>query len=192
MTEDTGDVLIEATFQGKTCFIIDKDYWHLTHLKSLLVNNVRVGHGFSWSVSAMNLADNLGSAVTPYGLNARFSDKEADWERIRKTEFSSLPTRVNALFLFDSKELAQKATADPHWFGNENRHLVRAQLVDGCRVFRADTKWLDGATPDNLADRAKKYWSGEMTTDAMPEIIVCGLAFFPDWQYWAREESSND
>jgi hypothetical protein len=183
-TEQESDLLTEAEYQGRKCFIINRDYWHLTHDGGVLPHNVFISEGFSLSISAVNLLENMAEAVTLYGAGARFADKEKAWEEIRKAEFPALPTRINALFLFETKELAQRATAD--WFGNDNRPLVRAQLVDGSPIFRADAKWLDGATSNNVKDRARKYWLGEMTPDPMPEIIVCGLVYFPDWQQWAK------
>ena len=182
MTRETnGEVLTEATFRGSTCYIIERDYWHLTHPNGFLFNNAFVGKGFCWSVSAMNLMPEMQNAATLYGLNARFADKEADWDRVREAEFPALPTRINALFLFDDEELARRAAANPDWFGNEERLLVKARLVDGSRVFRADAGWLDNAAPGQFAERASRYWSGEMTSSPMPEIIVCGLVYFPDW-----------
>jgi Protein of unknown function (DUF2971) len=184
MTEQESDVLIEAEYQGRRCFIINRDYWHLTHGGGMLPHNVLLAKGFSFSISAVNVMENMEGAVTQYGAGALFADKERAWERIRKAEFPNLPTRINALFLFESKELAQQATAE--WFGNDNRLLVRAQLVDGSRTFRADAKWLNGATADNAEDRARRYWSGEMSPDPFPEIIVCGLVYFPDWEQWGE------
>jgi len=184
MTEQQGDVLIEAEYQGRKCFIINRDYWHLTHDSGMLPHNVFLSKGFSFSISAVNLMDNLQGAVTPYGSGALFADKEQAWEAIRKAEFPDLPTRINALFLFESREVAQRATAE--WFDKENRVLVRAQLANGSRTFRADARWLDGATTDNAEHRARRYWSGEMTPDPVPEIIVCGLVYFPDWEEWAK------
>lgn len=183
MTEEaTGQVLTEATFQGRKCYIIEQDYWHLTHLKGRLLHNAYIGKGFCWSISGANLMPGMENAVTDYGLNARFSDKEADWELVREHEFPFLPTRLNALFLFDDEEVASRAANDPHWFGDEKRELVRVRIIDGAREFRADARWLDSAGPGQCDERARRYWSGEMTNEPMPEIIICGLVYFPDWQ----------
>ncbi len=170
---------------GVTKYSIDnKDFWHLTHDGGILSHNVLLYQGYYKSISAENPFADPRGFVTIYGAYAQLSEKEKTWERIRKTEFPDRPTRFNALFLFESKELAENAATE--WFGDERRLLVRVRLISDSRRFRADATWLDNVSADNAEDRARHYWEGEMTNNPRPEIIVCGWVYFPDWEQWAK------
>ena len=80
-------------------------------------HNVFLGKGYYFSVSEINRDPILKNAVTGYGHHAQFDNKEVAWERIRKTEFPDLPTRVNAIFLFESEKDGKRAKSD--WFNDE-------------------------------------------------------------------------
>ena len=140
--------------------------------------------GYYHSTSVENPTADPKGFVTPYGATAQSSEKERIWERIRKAEFPDRPTRFNALFLFESKEFAEKGKNE--WFGNESRRAVRVKLTVDARRFKGDAKWLDNVNANNTEDNARQYWTGQMTIDPRPEIIVCGWVYYPDGEEWAK------
>ena len=162
----------------------NSDYWHLTHAKGILSHNVFLGKGHYFSVSEINRDPILKNAVTGYGHHAQFDNKERAWERIRRSEFPDLPTRVNAIFLFESEKDGERAKSE--WFNDDARLLVQVNILPGSRLHRADARWLDLEHANDAQERARSYWGGEMTSDPRVEIVVSGRVYFPGWENWAR------
>ena len=164
-------------------------YYHLTETGFLyvesnrhwmavnqLLSNAELVDGFVRSVSSYSdIASGVG---TSYSLSSLFNgnkQKEDVWERIREVEFSSLPSRKNALFLFDEINLA--CEANRKWFAC-SRDLVRVRLVEGYTVVhKADSRWLD-TFENQWESAARNYWKGIMTMDnPFPEIVAEGMVY---------------
>jgi hypothetical protein len=167
------------TARGQVYELHDEHFWHLTPARgSNLLNNAFVGGGICCSISAVRRMPGLGNAMTIYGAFGNV-EKENAWERVRVIVDEGLPTRQHALFLFDDKNMADRARQT--WFPNEDRLLVEARLVRGAITHRADSRWLN-CQPPQWAENAEHYWHGDMTPDPLPEIVVCGAVYFPGWK----------
>ena len=184
MTTESEYFITELRIGTQTHLIENIDLWHLTQSNDLLSNNTFLSKGISYSISYINQMENLGNAVSSYGLEAMHHNKEQAWEEVRKKYFTDLPSRINAMFFFESKDDADRALQE--WFPDQHRLVVRAQPLVGCRRFRADARWLDNVTPENIRIRAQEYWEGKITTDPRIEIVIHGQVYFPEWQTWTR------
>lgn len=166
--------------RGRSWSLCPGQFWHLAKPDSLLLHNVFLGEGLDATISRIRRIENNDGFVTPYALAYEKSPKEQTWEHVRKAINPALPSRMGALFMFDNEPAADAMNAA--WFHAEGRLKLRVRLVDGVSTFsRLDARWLDG--PDAAwADRAAHYWAGEMTDQPLPEVVLDGFAFFPDWE----------
>ncbi|MCY1371196.1 hypothetical protein D9M68_523400 [compost metagenome] len=156
----------------------DEIYWHLTDRDGLLLNNVRVGKGWFPSVSHFAKGE-MANAVTPYSLKNARSEKERFWEEIRATQFDKLPSRINALFGFLSKDDAERAVRE--WFRGEEKLVVEIRVAKQAKTHLADARHLDRHEPE-WRNAAMDYWEGRVTEDPRPEVIIDGWVFFPGWE----------
>ncbi|MDX0802476.1 hypothetical protein GOD37_26365 [Sinorhizobium medicae] len=145
----------------------------------MLANNARVGKGLIYSASWIAMIPGLETATTLYAFGNREKEKEAVWESIRASEFAEKPSRDKALFLFTSREDADRTGA--LWFGSERRQLFELLVPTTSLLHIADARHLD-ATKSRWEDAARKYWSGELTEDPHREAVLHGAAFVPNWQ----------
>ena len=176
----TATALLETVVcRGRVQVLLPGSYWHLTADGGHLLHNAVLHEGLSITVSAVAEMAGLEQAVTMYSMKAAQDPKEMTWEAARKTVDAKLPTRSKTLYLFDSEDTAKTALAS--WFGREQRTLVQARIVAGSAIHRSDARWLDGTDESAWADRAARYWRGEMTDNPMPEILVHGSVYFPQW-----------
>ena len=164
--------------------IDETTYWHLVPASGtsaqIFFNNAIVGKGLVHSVSFMvELDPNLANAQTPYSIGTTEAEKERVFEEIRLTRFPKLPSRLKAFFVFPSTEVAQRAQRE--WFASDPKVLVRASIAQGSKVHIGDTQLLRG-TRDSWPSNAERYWAGEMTGDPLPEVLVHGSLYFPDWK----------
>lgn len=159
------------------CCLAPDIFYHLTEKNGILQWNAKLHKGLVRSISH-ELATGIvpSGAVTAYGYGNQNSETEVLWEKTRQTQFAYRPTRKNALFLFDTREDAQRAQED--WFRDEARSLVRARIVAWSAWHRGDARWLD----EPSAETARSYWRGDMTEDPRVEIVVDGQVYFPDWR----------
>lgn len=160
-------------------------FWHVVPISGqwaeLFFNNVRVGKGELFSVSVLNEA--YGGSVdarSAYGNRSLVDEKEKCFERVRSVNFPEKPSRVNALFLFDDPSMAEEAAA--RWFRNERRVILEVRILVGAKIHRGDSTWLDLAEHQSQEQCGKAYWSGRLTSDPRPEVIVHGRVFFPRWE----------
>jgi hypothetical protein len=98
---------------------------------------------------------------------------------VRVAEYPHVPSRRGTIFLFDDLQFAERARDT--WFPGEQRHLLEARIIKGSRVHRADAKWLD-STREHWEENARWYWSGDMTADPRPEVLIDGAVYFPGWR----------
>ena len=137
-----------------------------------LLHNAELRDGFVSSVSFYTgIPEGSG---TLYNLCNDSRNKEDVWERVRADEFPLLPSRKNALFLFDDINAA--CEANRIWF-RLSRDLVRVRIVDESIVHKADSRWLD-AYEDEWESAARNYWKGIMTRgNLFPEIVTRGEVY---------------
>lgn len=148
--------------------------WHL--MDDMGRHNAYLGCGVVRSIGAGLEDGTLPEGVTtPYNIANRNQETEALWEQVRKREFGGLPSRSNALFLFEREEDVQEARR--LWFPNEQRPCVRVRIIEGASLHRADAKWLDAPSEE----AARRYWSGDTANNPLLEIVVQGCVYFPDW-----------
>ena len=86
---------------------------------------------------------------------------------------------MKAFSLFDDRDTALHAKET--WFPGEERHLLAVRVLLGSQIHKGDSKWLDSYQHEWEA-KVRKYWAGELTDDPMPEAILHGVAYFPDWE----------
>ncbi len=159
--------------------IDDTAYWHVAARNSLVFHNARLGEGIFWGASATAQLPGLQNVISPYAAYHADREKEAVFEGVRACEFPGRPSRMKAFFLFDSLTRAEEAQRS--WFGQEDRIVVETRIVAGSNRHRADARLLDAHKADWEAN-ARRYWSGEVTADPRPEVIVHGLLYFPEWE----------
>ena len=95
-----------VTCRGQQYALLPEGYWHLTDPSGLVLNNAFVSEGICRSVFAVNRMPGLAKAVSPYGLRSMQDKKEQCWETARQSENDNLPSRIGAVFLLESEELA--------------------------------------------------------------------------------------
>lgn len=164
--------------------IDETTYWHLVPASGInawmFFNNAIVGKGLIHSVSFMiELDPNLVNAQTPYSIGTSEAEKERVFENVRLTRFPDLPSRLKAFYLFPSAEVADRAQRE--WFASEPKIAVRGWIAQGAKVHEADAQLLRGFK-ENWVRNAEHYWSGEKTDDPIPELLVHGSLYFPDWE----------
>ena len=102
--------------------------------------------------------------------------REQVFEDVRKSNFPNLPSRQKCLWLCDEKTL-------PYWNTaviGPQRYLLTLK-VEG-QLFCGDDNWLTADTFSSVeyANRAKQYWSGEMTANPRKEYLFYGEAVVKD------------
>ena len=172
-----------VTFRGIE-EIDETTYWHLVPASGtnaqMFFNNAIVGKGLVHSVSFMvELDPNLANAQTPYSIGTSEAEKERFFEDVRLARFPNLPSRLKAFYLFPSAEVANRAQRE--WFASELKVTVRAWIAQGSKVHEADAQLLRGSR-ESWPRNAERYWSGEKTNDPVPELLVHGSLYFPDWK----------
>lgn len=162
--------------------ILEQPFWHLVQAEYAWVfhNNVRVGCGALASVSALIHADpSMAGGRTPYSFSRRDDSKERLLERVRSERFAALPTRLKSLFVFDDCSLVERAQHE--WFSDSPKLVYECRVAEGAITHRADAQLLN-AQSDGWEENANLYWSGSMTAQPFPEILVRGTLYFPNWQ----------
>jgi hypothetical protein len=177
---------IVTTYLGPTP-IDEAPYWHVVGRGGpaafMFHNNLRVAQGCLQSVSAA-VANGLHGAVTPYCAAHRDREKEQLFEPVRAESYAVLPTRLGAMFVFDDR--AHAARAQQTWFAEASTHIFECRLFTNAVRHKADSVLLNAQAPD-WNGNPHRYWQGQMTAQPLPEIIVFGGVYFPDWQSFPGE-----
>lgn len=111
---------------GNRYVLLPGMFYHLTTLDDPLLWNARLGEGLWQSVSALATIRGLECAATGYFLHSMHDPKERLWEAIREREFPTLPSRMNAFFLFDNPGTACRARQ--LWFRTGTGLFWRCEL----------------------------------------------------------------
>lgn len=120
--------------------------------------------------------------LSPYEAFTREREKETIFERVRASIYPNCPPRLGSIFLFPTREAADKANSD--WWSNQ-RQILLAKIVQAPRVGTFDAKLLD-ATSDEWEKSAHRYWSGEMTYNPSPEVLIDGIVQLYGWESYGR------
>ena len=164
--------------------IDDTPYWHLVPTKGLFkeifYNNVSVGKGVLFSISAgIEAEPNIKNAHTPYSLNRINDHKERVFEEVRANKYPDRPSRMKAIYLFSSIEMAERAQSQ--WFNNDPKQILEVRIIKGSIVHYADANWLN-CKQEGYHTFAERYWSGEMGDNPFLEVILHGAVYFPGWK----------
>lgn len=174
--------------------IDEKPYWHFVPTRGtnamLFYNNVSIGKGALLSVSAGIQAEpHLENAHTPYSLCRIDDRKERVYEKIRTEKYPTCPSRLKSVYLFDDPNLVERALNS--WFRQEPKEVHECRLLAGAVTHKADTTWLN-CHEDEWVNCANKYWSGLMSNDAFPEMIVHGAIYFPNYKEFPKPSDFYD
>lgn len=161
--------------------ISETPYWHLVPNKGsdamMFYNNVMIGKGVIGSISALiKTHPDLEGIQTPYSLSRLGDAKEAAFESVRKLIYPEHPSRLKSFYLFDDYNIVEKALND--WFSNEQKTIHECRVISGSVIHKADATWLN-CSSDNWEENANKYWSGIMSDNPFPEVIIHGSIYFP-------------
>ena len=161
------------------CDLLPDNYYHLTNPINGFLWNTYLGKGITHSISEIARQEGMEGASTIYSFANSESKKEEFWEQVRKEKFPNLPTRIKALFLFDNRDIAD--TFKTRWFSNEKRLMVELRIIKSSSLHKVDMRWLD-RFEHQWEFAARQYWKGIMTDNPLPEIILNGQIYFPNWQ----------
>ena len=167
---------------GHTYTLRPETYYHLPSRQwfSYLNDTVNLGEGLALTKSAFERVG-LSRTDTPYQLYQGGTYKERLWEEIRITGFSGVPTRVNALFLFEDWDMAKRARNE--WSPNEQRDIVPVRVLSKpyASFHIADSQWLN-KEEDQWGSAARSYWCSKRTCDPIMEVVVQGWVYSPHWR----------
>jgi len=115
---------------------------------------------------------NFNSFVSPFQNNIVINYiAEYNLEIIRRNKYLDYPSRLEAIFLFESEEEANKYSR--RHFDHVGDRILKKCKSDGvCFFSKHDSSWInflrikhsmDNETIDNICD---SYWSGELVIDA--------------------------
>lgn len=156
------------------------EYFHsipINQFGAMMLNNVRLRSGFLLT-GEIQQALPKGSVISPYTSFNSEQEKEKTWEDIRQKNFPNLPSRSNALFLFDDMSDLNKASE--LWWKDSLRKTLNAIVLPESKTHKADSKWLN-CTEDTYSENASHYWQSEATSDPIFETVVQGIVYFPEW-----------
>ena len=165
--------------------IEEKPYFHLvpsitTTFGHIFYNNLKVGKGLIVAISkAIESEPQLRNAQSGYSLFHLNKEKENVFEEIRKADFPEKPSRMKALFVFESQKDAERAQMK--WFANEDRKIHLAWIRKGAKIHVGDSNWLN-CEQNRWQKNAERYWKEEKSTDPFIELVVHGYLYFPDWE----------
>lgn len=152
-------------------------YWHSTGSTMFLWNS-KLRQGWCPSISwIVEQNPEMADATTLYAALNAHQDKEQVWEQIRSAEFSHLPSRNKALFVFPT--LGELEMAENTWWQVTQRRRVQILVAADANIHAADSRWLDGE-PSNWEENSRRYWSGELSSVPLREVIVHGMAWIPN------------
>jgi hypothetical protein len=116
--------------------------------------------------------------MSPYEAFTRERPKEECFEQLRAREFPGCPSRLGCIFLFPTRESAEARNAA--WW-NGARVILEARIVSAASAGIFDARQLD-APADQWEPAARRYWSGDLTADPRPEVLVDGEVQLVGWE----------
>lgn len=151
-----------------------------------MLHNTRGRKGYLPTRDAMvGFGMDNGEILSAYTTFTSESAKEDVWDTIRVQQFPSLPSRRDALFLFDSEMDLQRASEK--WWAGQRRRTLKVHISEGAALHKADSRLLD-STEDQWEENAQRYWRGLQTDAPIFEVIVQGVVYFPEWEMFPMLE----
>jgi len=152
------------------------DFWVWINPDNWLVNHqIKVTGGFTsgglFGTDKSNLMfisnPDFRGEITPFqhGIMRDYL-AEYNLELCREQFFAQYPSRLNAIYLFQSEEEAQKYSARHKWHVGD-RILKKCHSVNSCTYSLHDLSWVDflrithSVDPHSLDNIGKAYWSGQ-------------------------------
>lgn len=145
----------------------------------MMLHNTRLREGILPTGNILNGFLPSGTIISPYTFFNSQPRKEEAWESIRVNDFPDLPSRRDAIFLFENE--TDLENANQKWWPGEPRRSLQAVIIDGSLLHKADTSLLD-CLEDAWESNARTYWSGDQTENPLFEVIVQGAIYFPEWK----------
>jgi hypothetical protein len=160
---------------------------HNTYLHSVrddlfgrvMLHNTRGHKGYLPTRDALAGFVTDGTILSPYTVFNSERAKEDVWEAVRVQQFPGLPSRRDALFLFESEADLEKASE--RWWAGQARRTFKTHITEGAALHKADSRLLD-STEDQWEENAQRYWRGAQTDDPILEAVVQGVIYFPEWE----------
>lgn len=120
---------------------------------------------------------NWGRLVLGIGPAHPLYFREYLWERIRRAEFPTKPSRMRACFAFEAVEAADKFVQNRDW----PTYTYAVRLTDATLpLHRGDTSWLEPSliqefrTFEGVEGCARHYWNSDERSSGQFEIVVSG------------------
>lgn len=106
--------------------------------------------------------------------------REVIFERVRRSHFPALRSRLKSVYLCRSIEHAQALRRNLAAAGEDRPYLHACSCVPGIRLFEGDMAWVSGFYPHLnfgeliavFAKNARRYWSGEKSETPVLEILA--------------------
>ena len=121
--------------------------------------------------------------LSPYEAYGSEREKETAFEKIRESEFPNCPPRLGSLYLFSTREMADRANAK--WW-DAKRIILPAGIVTQSRMGEFDANHLD-ALKSEWEAAARRYWSGEQSGNPLLEFIVEGVIQLQGWEPYGKK-----
>jgi hypothetical protein len=171
---------LSVVCKGRVHELWKKRFWLVsTPTAGFLFHNTALNEGLLASASQFNYVRGLGRAASPYALRPASNEQEDAWESVRLARARLLPSRADAIFLYDDLQVVRYLLEN--WCRGDTRHVIEVRVVKGARLHKADMRWLD-SVPDEWPELAARYWTGEMTGHPLPEVLVDGAIYVPRWR----------
>ncbi len=113
--------------------------------------------------------------------------QEVRLENVRRAHFAEKVSRLEGVFLFEDADTASRAL--DRWDWNDRSPFLSELGFKHEKVTRVDSEWITRFLGDPSADPGwmHRYWSGEMTSEPIPELISTGIGTI--WSSELRQRS---
>jgi hypothetical protein len=146
---------------------------------NLFRHNIAINKGRITAVSLARLVHpEWESILSPYEAFTCEREKEEAFEKIRASEYDNCPTRLGSIFAFPTKETANRSNS--LWF-NGKRVILEGTVTFASRIGTFDSQLLN-ARQEDWEVSARTYWSGKLSGDPFPEVLIDGVIQLSGWE----------
>ena len=114
---------------------------------------------------------------------------EAGWDTLRLTHFWVVTTCIIALATLIGTICGLLIMLSKTWWDGK-RVILSANVIEARSIGRYDSKHLDTSAHE-WENTARKYWSGILTVNPTPEVLVNGIVQLYGWEPYACLLSSK-
>ncbi len=133
---------LSVVCKGRVHELWKKRFWLVsTPTAGFLFHNTALNEGLLASASQFNYVRGLGRAASPYALRPASNEQEDAWESVRLARARLLPSRADAIFLYDDLQVVRYLLEN--WCRGDTRHVIEVRVVKGARLHKADMRWLE-------------------------------------------------